>query len=75
MKSKERKVEMKEAKKFTCLKDRGVKVDGAPEGTKKSVLAWMKKFYSGLRKAPDPSKNIPPGCLNEAKFSIVVEPL
>ena len=44
---------MKEAKKFTCLKDRGVKVDGAPEGTKKSVLAWMKKFYSGLRKVPD----------------------
>ena len=54
MKSKnERKIEMKEAKKFTCLKDRGVKVDGAPEGTKKSVLAWMKKFYSGLRKVPD----------------------
>lgn len=44
---------MKEAKKFTCLKDRGVKVDGAPEGTKKSVLAWMKKFYFGLRKVPD----------------------
>ena len=33
MKSKERKVEMKEAKKFTCLKEGG-EVDGAPEGTK-----------------------------------------
>ena len=42
---------MKNAKKFTCLNDKGEKIDGAIEGAKGKVLAWMKKTFPGVRKA------------------------
>ena len=41
---------MEKIKKFTCLKDEGEKADGAIEGSKRQVLAWMKKTFPGLRK-------------------------
>ena len=50
---KERKVEMKEVKKFTCLDHEGNKPEGAIEGTKAQVLAWMKKKFPRIRKAAD----------------------
>ena len=36
-------------KRFTCINDREEIVDGAIEGTKEQVLAWMKKTFPGLR--------------------------
>lgn len=42
----ERKIEMK---RFTCINDREENVDGAIEGTKEEVLAWMKKTFPGMR--------------------------
>lgn len=36
-------------KKFTCINDKETKVDGAIEGTKAQVLAWMKKTFPGIR--------------------------
>ena len=42
----ERKIEMK---RFTCINDREEMVDGAIEGTKEQVLAWMKKTFPGMR--------------------------
>lgn len=44
---------MKEVKKFTCLTDEGDAVEGAIEGTKKQVIAWMKKTFPGIHKAAD----------------------
>ena len=35
-------------KKFTCINDREVKIEGAIEGTKEQVLAWMKKTFPGI---------------------------
>ena len=35
-------------KKFTCINDSKVKIDGAIEGTKAEVLEWMKKTFPGL---------------------------
>ena len=40
---------MKNNKKFTCINDREAKVEGAAVGTKKQVLAWMKKAFPGIR--------------------------
>ena len=37
-------------KRFTCINDREEIVDGAIEGTKEQVLAWMKKTFPGMRK-------------------------
>ena len=37
------------SKKFTCINDREAKVEGAVVGTKKQVLAWMKKTFPGMR--------------------------
>lgn len=34
-------------KQFTCINDREEIVDGAIEGTKEEVLAWMKKTIPG----------------------------
>ncbi len=42
----ERKVEMK---KFTCINDSEVKIDGAIEGTKAEVLEWMRNAFPGMR--------------------------
>ncbi len=36
-------------KRFTCINDREENVDGAIEGTKEEVLAWMKKTFPGMR--------------------------
>ena len=36
-------------KKFTCINDREVKIEGAIEGTKEQVLAWMTKTFPGIR--------------------------
>ncbi len=36
-------------KRFTCINDREEMVNGAIEGTKEQVLAWMKKTFSGMR--------------------------
>ena len=36
-------------KRFTCINDREEMVDGAIEGTKEQVLAWMKKTFPGMR--------------------------
>lgn len=36
-------------KRFTCINEREEMVDGAIEGTKEQVLAWMKKTFPGLR--------------------------
>ena len=36
-------------KRFTCINNREEMVDGAIEGTKEQVLAWMKKTFPGLR--------------------------
>lgn len=36
-------------KKFMCINDKETKVDGAIEGTKAQVLAWMKKTFPGIR--------------------------
>ncbi len=44
---------MKEVKKFTCLTDDGEVAEGAIEGTKKQVLAWMKKSFPGIHKSSD----------------------
>ena len=44
---------MDKIKKFTCLKHEGEKADGAIEGSKRQVLAWMKKTFPGLSKAED----------------------
>lgn len=41
---------MEKIKKFTCLKDESEKADGAIEGSKRQVLAWMKKTFPGLSK-------------------------
>ena len=35
-------------KKFTCINDREAKINGAIEGTKEQVLAWMKKTFPGI---------------------------
>ena len=40
-------------KKFTCINDREVKINGAIEGTKEQVLAWMKKTFPGICKRVD----------------------
>ena len=37
-------------KKFTCINDREAKIDGAIEGTKTQVLAWIKKTFPGICK-------------------------
>ena len=44
---------MKEVKKFTCLDHEGNKPNGAIEGTRNQVLAWMKKEFPGIHKAAD----------------------
>ena len=36
-------------KRFTCINDREEMFDGAIEGTKEQVLAWMKKAFPGMR--------------------------
>ena len=40
-------------KKFTCINDSEAKVNGAIEGTKAQVLAWMKKTFPGICKRGD----------------------
>ena len=37
-------------KRFTCINNREEMVDGAIEGTKEQVFAWMKKTFPGMRK-------------------------
>ena len=37
-------------KKFTCINDSEAKVNGAIEGTKAEVLAWMKTAFPGICK-------------------------
>lgn len=41
---------MKKSKMFTCMDFDGNKVEGAIEGTKKQVLAWMKETFPGLHR-------------------------
>lgn len=36
-------------KKYTCWKDENSKVEGAIEGTKEEVLAWMQERFPGLK--------------------------
>ena len=42
-------------KKYTCWKDENSKVEGAIEGTKEEVLAWMLERFPGLKPDADPS--------------------
>lgn len=47
---------MKKTKKYTCMDFEGNKVNGAIEGTKKQVLAWMKETFPGLHQHPTPQE-------------------
>lgn len=47
---------MRKTKKYTCMDFAGNKVEGAIEGTKKQVLAWMKETFPGLHH-PTPKEN------------------
>jgi hypothetical protein len=46
---------VKDMKKYTCWKDENSKVEGAIEGTKEEVLAWMLERFPGLKPDADPS--------------------
>lgn len=44
-------------KKFTCINDSEVKVEGAIEGTKQQVLDWMEKTFPGVHE-PEGDRNV-----------------
>ena len=46
-----------EMKKYTCLNDEEVKIEGAIEGTKQQVLDWMERTFPGIHE-PDRNPNM-----------------
>lgn len=43
--------------KCTAYNNEFERVDGAPVGSEKKIVAWMKKRFPGLRKKPEPQEN------------------